>query len=115
MNIFTMHRGDDKIYELIVTNKQTGLPVDITGCEPPTGWIKLTVRETPISAIFVQKTFALTDPTNGKAEVAIDASDTSGLTNTRHEYCWDVEILKTTGKKETLCSGKLIVEAEVTY
>lgn len=110
-----MYRGDDKIYELTVTDKQTGNPVDITGCT-----ITMTLREDWDEAIFLQKTngagVTLTDPTNGIAEITIDAADTSGLdVSTQHEYVFDVYILKTTGKGETLLTGKFIVLQEATY
>ena len=109
--ILSMERGDDKTYELEVTEKKSPCnPADITGCT-----IKLTIRPTWQGAIFLQKTFTLTAPLIGEAEVEIVAADTSGLTNERHEYVWDVEITKTDTKMETLCKGKFIIEPEVTY
>ena len=110
MIVFSFHRGDDKIYEITVKDKVTEIPVDITGCT-----LTMTLRKTWTDVVFIQKTFTLTDPVNGKAEVAIDAADTSGLTNEKQEYLFDVEILKTTGKKETLLSGKFSILPEVTY
>ena len=110
MNVFTMHRGDDKLYELTVTDKQTGNPVDITGTTTV-----LTMRGSYTASIFLQKTFTNTDPTNGKAEVAIDAADTSSLQNVQYTYVFDVQITKTSGKDETLLSGKFIILPEVTY
>jgi len=109
MNVFYMFRGDDKIYELTVVDKQTESPVDITGCTIKMTWKEKKTDET----YFLQKTFTLTDPANGKAEVTIDAADTSQLTE-RKEFFFDVEITKADGKKETLLEGKFIVLLDVT-
>ena len=110
MIVFNFHRGDDKVYEITVKDKVSEIPIDITGCT-----LKMTLRKTYSDAIFIQKTFVLTDPTNGKAEVAIDAADTASLPNVKAEYLFDVEILKTTAKKETLLFGKFTILPEVTY
>jgi len=112
MIVFNMHRGDDKVYELAVTNKVTGAVVDITGCT-----LTMTWKEALDEAAVLTKTngagITLTDPTNGKAEIAIDAADTSGFTEKR-TFFFDVYILKTTGKGETLVKGKFIVDLDVT-
>ncbi|KXH76246.1 MAG: hypothetical protein AM326_03030 [Candidatus Thorarchaeota archaeon SMTZ-45] len=113
MIVFDMHRGDDKLYELIVTDKNTGNAVDITGCMLTMTW-KENKKD---SGYYLQKTngsgITLTDPTNGKAEIAIDKTDTSGLDKYK-EYFFDVYILKTTGKGETLLEGKFKVHEDVT-
>lgn len=109
MSVFKMFRGDDKIYELTVIDKQTGNPVDITDCI-----IKMTWKEN-IEDItyFLQKTATPTDPMNGKAEFTIDSADTSSLKE-RTEFYFDVQITKTTGKVETLIKGSFVVEMDVT-
>ena len=109
MIIFTMHRGDDKLYEITVTDKQTGNPVSINGCTLKMTW---KARKTD-EEYFLQKTATPTDPGNGKAEFTIDSADTSALT-TEMEYFFDVEIEKTTGKRETLLEGKFIVKLDIT-
>ena len=106
MNIFTMYRGDDKLYELTVKDKETGVVVDITGCTIILYWYS---KGTDI--VEKQWSFVLTDPTNGLAEVSIAAADTSGLTYARHEFEFKVKITKADLKVETLVSGKFIVEA----
>lgn len=106
----TMRRGDDKRFELTVTDKQTGNAVDITGCT-----IALTLRETLTGAVFHSYDFTLTDPTNGLAEVTIPSADTASLTNTKHEYYFDVQITKTDAALETLIFGEFIVLPDVTY
>ena len=104
-----MYRGDDKLYEVTVTDKDTGSVVDITGCT-----LKMTWKENKSdSSYFLQKTATLTDPTNGLAEFAIDAADTTSLTE-KKSFFFDVEITKTTGKKETLIEGKFHVLMDVT-
>jgi len=108
MIVNEIYRGDDKIYELTVKDKQTGLVVDITGCT-----ITMTWREHPDGSIFLQRNFTLTDPTNGVAEIEILAADTQSLTE-KKEFFFDVYILKPTGKGETLLKGKFIVELDVT-
>ena len=109
MLVYQMHRGDDKKYELEVTDKRTGAAVNITGAT-----IKLTLRETYTGGIFIQKDFTVTDGPNGKAEVVIDAADTSGLDNEKHEYLFDVQIT-ISAKDETLCTGKFIILPDITY
>lgn len=109
MTVFKMFRGDDKIYELTVTDKQTGNPVNITDCT-----IKMTWKENiEDEAYFLQKTADPTDPENGKAEFTIDAADTSSLKK-RTEFYFDVQITKTTGKIETLLRGSFVVMMDVT-
>jgi len=88
MIVFPMHRGDDKIYELSVIDKQTGAAVDITGCTIKMTWKEKKTDET----YFLQKTFTITDAVNGKAEVTIDAADTSQLTE-KKEFFFDVEMM----------------------
>jgi len=106
-----MRRGDDKVYEIVITDKVTKEPVDITGCT-----LTITWRLTPKSVVFLTKTFTLTDPTNGKATFAIDAIDTSGLDAKReHQYVYDVQVTKTTGKNETVVYGIFTVKPDVTY
>ena len=112
MIVLTMHRGDDKIYELTVTNKQTGNAVDITGCTITWTW----KEEKEDASYFLQKSNGPgehSDPMNGKTEFTIDAADTASLT-AKMTYFWDVEITKTTLKKETLCLGKIRVLLDVT-
>jgi len=110
MNIFSMHRGDDKHYEITVIDRKTRLPVDITGCT-----LKMTWRATFKGPIQLQKDFTLTDPVNGVAEVMIAHADTANWENAVQEYYFDVQITKTTAEVETLTKGKFVIEPEVTY
>jgi len=103
-----MYRGDDKNYELKVTDKQTGNAVDITGCIITWTWKEKITDTVP----FLQKDFTPTDPTNGVAEVEIIATDTNSLT-AKSTFIWDIYILKTTGKGETLLKGKMTVYLDV--
>lgn len=109
-------RGDDKVWILTVTRKDTGAVVDITDCD-----LVFTVRDNPNGTLLFQKTsdpasgIVLTDPTNGVAEITVDYDDTDGLTNEKAEYVYDVEITKSTGKIETVCKGKLTILPDVTY
>jgi len=107
-----MYRGDDKKYELEVTDKQTGEPVAINGCT-----FKFTWKINKSDANYVlQKTVGsgieLTDPDNGVAEITIDAADTSSLTK-KTEYYFDIEITKTDTKVETLMEGKFKILMDV--
>lgn len=109
MIVKRMHRGDDKVYELTVTDRKTGAIVNITGST-----IKMTWKASKDDATnFLQKTFTLTDPANGVAEVAIDAADTVSLTE-KTEFYFDVQITKSSGKIETLLEGKFTVLVDVT-
>lgn len=109
-------RGDDKVWILTVTRKDTGAVVDITDCD-----IVFTVRDAPNGTVLFQKTsdpasgIVLTTPLSGEAEITVDATDTDSLTNEEHKYFFDVEITKTTGKVETVTKGKLTVYPDITY
>ena len=112
MTVFKMYRGDDKIYELTVTDKQTGNPVSIVGCTIKMTWKENIEDET----YFLQKSNGPgehSDPTNGKTEFTIDAADTSALKE-RTEFYFDVQITKTTTKVETLLKGSFVVLMDVT-
>ena len=111
MQVFTMFRGDDRSYEITVLDKDTGTPVNITGCVLVMTW-KEKITDTNY---FLQKEFGLTDPQQGKAIVDIDAADTSGLATERKQFFFDVELTNiSTGRKQTLISGKIVVEPDVT-
>lgn len=109
-------RGDDKIWILTVSRKDTGAVVDITDCD-----LFFTVRDSPDGTILFQKTsdpaagIVLTDPTHGVAEITVDYDDTDGLGNKKAEYIFDVEIIKSTGKIETVCKGKLTILQDITH
>src|SRR3990170_1110030 len=100
----TLRRGNDKTWEITVKNKITGATVDITGCT-----LTMTVRSNINSAIFWQDDFTLTTPLLGVAEIEIPAAITEALANASYEYVYDVEIVKTDTKKETLVVGKFII------
>lgn len=111
MTTFEMSRGDDKRYRITVTDKITGLPVDITGCT-----LTMTWRKTFADTIFLQKTFYEIDPMNGVAEVSIDAADTASLpAGERTEFLFDVEMIDTSYLTETITKGKFIVTPDITY
>jgi len=108
-----MDRGDDKIYELTVTDKQTGEPVIISGCILTMTWKEDVNQDSADLTKTNGAGIELTDPVNGLAEITIDAADTSGFTE-KKEFFFDVFILKTTGKGETLVKGKFVVHLDVT-
>lgn len=111
MTILQMNRGDDKKYQLTVYDKKTRVAQNITGAT-----IKFTARETfDDDDKFLDKSFTPTNPSQGLAELTIDAADTSSLDNEKHEYVFDVEIETAGGKKETLLIGTLVVFPDVTY
>jgi hypothetical protein len=111
MTNFEMSRGDDKKYRITVTDKITKLPVNITGCT-----LTMTWRKTYTDTVFLQKTFTLTAPAEGIAEVSINAADTNTLpAGERTEFLFDVEILDTSALKETIADGKFVVKPDITY
>jgi hypothetical protein len=83
--------------------------------------MKFTVRRQNSTAILIQKTtdvddgIVLTDPTNGVAEITVDAADTETLSNLNYDYIYDIQITKPTGKIETLVKGSFKVISEVTH
>ena len=111
----TIHRGDDKVWTLTVKDKSTGLVVDISTVID----IVLTVRPSLGGATFILKNLAggvaLTDPTNGVAEITIDAADTSSLSVSSHEYIFDVEVTNNDSTIETIAEGKFLVLPDVTH
>jgi len=109
MNLLTMYRGDDRPFLLVVKDKDTGQVADITGCSAVWTW----KENKGDASYFLQKSANLTDPEQGEAEFNIDATDTESLREERI-YFWDVELTKATGKKETLCEGKIRILMDVT-
>jgi len=89
---------------------------DITSCT-----MKFTVRRQNSSAILIQKTtdafdgIVFTDPSNGIAEITVDAEDTETLRNLDYDYIYDIQITKPTGKVETLVKGAFKLISEVTH
>lgn len=55
----------------------------------------------------------ITDAANGLAEITVSTDDTAEFLNVDSEYVYDLKITKPTGKKETICRGKLRVLAGV--
>lgn len=107
----TMTRGDDETFRITITDEDSGLPIDITGCT-----ITLTLRLSYSAAVFLTKSFSLTDPENGIADVTIVSSDTSGLTaGVEHKYKFDIELTNLDTTKETLVKGNFIITPDVTY
>jgi len=83
--------------------------------------MKFTVRRQNSSAILIQKTtdasdgIVFTDPSNGIAEITVDAEDTETLRNLDYDYIYDIQITKPTGKVETLVKGAFKLISEVTH
>ena len=113
--ILRVTRGDTAPFVVPVTDRETGLPVDITGAS-----IRFTAKhrrsDADVDAAFVRATggqgVTITDPTGGLAEVRLTAGDTSAFTGPVTLY-WDVQLVLA-GETRTLDSGRLYVEPDVT-
>lgn len=112
----TLRRGNDKTWTITVKNKITGEAVDISTALGMT----FTVRPTINGAVLITKTvgagITLTDPTNGVAEIAVAAGDTLGLTNAEYNYVYDVQLVHSDGKIETVVEpSKFLILPVVTH
>jgi len=105
----SMHRGDDKSYEITVLNRATLAVEDISGCVILMTWKTHRGAE----ANFLQKTASLTDPTNGVAQFDIAAADTNSLKAAQIFY-FDIQITKTDAKIETLYEGTIEIKVDIT-
>ena len=110
--IISMFKGDTKTIEVTAKN-QDGIAVDITGAS-----IKFTVKtnatDTDAQAKFQKTTtlgITITDATNGKFEIAISPSDTSGLS--AGEFVFDIQ-LNISGAIFTIAKDIFLLKQDVT-
>lgn len=112
MTVLTITRGDDVTLDIFLTDK--GQPVDLTGAQL---WWTAKRRHIDLDSLAViQKTLGagitITQPTQGKAEVALVPNDTAALESIA--LWWDLQGKDGAGKVRTLAAGRLVVEADVT-
>lgn len=113
----TLRRGDTHtITGRVMTT--ASVAVDITGWMI---WFTLKRKWTDAdgSAVLMKTTggsgITITDATNGRFEIAIAATDLSGITGAeRTEFLYDLQIKNTSNEIQTLAAGRLIVLGDVT-
>ena len=112
-----MYRGDTPVWELTVTDKQTGAAEDITGY---TIWMtaKRAKTDTDAQAVFQISTtsgdITITDAVNGLAEVVPPSSATLSLTESVKLY-FDVQVKPPASSRiHTITDGVLVVALDVT-
>jgi hypothetical protein len=114
-----MKRRDTKAFRTTVFGRPdvtTGLrvPLDLTGASL---WFSAKQHYTDTAYVF-QKTLAsgitIAVPTNGQVLIQLEAVDTADLPNRATKLYWDLQVEDAVSNKETVDSGELWVEPEVT-
>jgi hypothetical protein len=103
-----IQQGADYIETIVIKVKETGIPVDLTGCT-----IRGQVRE-DYSSTTALCTFVVenTDLANGKFTLTLSAATTAALSFERGVY--DVEIQYPSGRVDRALQGSAVFSPEVT-
>jgi len=108
--------GDDVTYPVTITGPASGFvhtPIDLTGAT-----IKSDIRKEYGTSVLASFTINLTDLSNGKFELYLDAATSATLPQNSkgrvNSFVFDVEVTFASGNKDTIISGYLKVTNEVT-
>ena len=113
MTYLSIPRGDDGILDVVVTDRDTGDPIDLTGAEL-TFMVKRDRRDADADAILAKTVgsgITVAAPTTGIAVVAIDAADTDAATP--GACWWELQSVDVTSKVHTLASGRFVITADL--
>lgn len=90
-------------YPFVITNKETGLPVNLTGYT-----IIAKVKKSYTTPVLASMVINITEPLNGKFEMSLPSSVTAtikGNPEGNPEYIWDMEYTSPSGITEPLFYG----------
>jgi hypothetical protein len=115
MTDISVKRGDNETLDLVVTDTDTGDPLDLTGVSL---WLTVKVQvNDPDSLAVIQKTvgsgITITDAAAGEASVSISPADTAPFPSS-WEGVYDVQ-LKSAGSVRTVVSGAFTITGDVTW
>jgi hypothetical protein len=110
----TIYRGRDVSLDIAVTLDSD--PYDLTSCSL---WFtaKEAYTDDDVDAVFQKEIgsgITVTSAASGLATIAIEPSDTSGLSAVKTVLFWDIKLETDAGKFYTLNEGKLIINPDVT-
>ncbi len=105
------YRGDTLRYKLTFKNADTKEPIDLTGASV---WftLKENVNDPDSEAAIQVHTENHLDPTNGKTEIVVPASETNNLEI--KTYFYDFQLVDAQGNVSTVMSGKVKVLPDIT-
>lgn len=113
MTYLSITRGDDGILDVVVTDRDTGDPIDLTGAEL-TFMVKRDRRDDDDDAILTKTVgsgITVSAPATGVAVVAIDAADTDE--ETPAACWWELQSVDVTSKVHTLAAGRFAITADL--
>jgi hypothetical protein len=109
-----MYRGDTQLVDVLVTDPDTGNPVDIS-----TMSLRFTAKYRTTDAddeAIIAKTSdyggIVIGGQTGEAVVTIDPEDTIDLTKTT-QLLWDLQVTDVSGAVRTAAAGRIIISADV--
>jgi hypothetical protein len=106
----TVYKGDDKDFNLTLTDGDNNTPINITG---DTIWFTVKENETDADPGVLQKEITShTSPTTGQTTISLSNSDTGNLTPA--EYYYDIQRVTAAAKVQTLVKGRFIVTQDIT-
>ena len=116
MSALQMIRGDTAVFDLTITDQDTGDPVNLTNMVL-TFTAKRRPTDTDAQAIILKTVDAGivvdADPTLGIAVLTLEPSDTEDLTDLR-TLRWDIQIDNGAGDVRTPLSGRLAIASDQT-
>ena len=105
----TAVRGDSFIKTLTFTDS-SGNAIDITGWK-----VYFTIKEdesdSDDDALIKKDITSHSDPTNGKTNIEVEATDTNSLLGV---YYYDIQVKKGSGEIFTVMKGKITFKADIT-
>lgn len=115
MSYLEVTRGDDEALDIVVTNKDTGALVDLTGSA-----LKFLVKryraDADVDALITKSVgsgIAISNQTTdkGKAVVTIAAANTG--TGPTGAFWWELQAVDATSKVATLADGRFVIRADL--
>lgn len=114
MSYLITTRGDDDVFDVAVTDEDTGLPVDLSGADL-TFMVKRYPSDPDADALITKVTpteVAITLPaTGGLAVVTLDAADTDDLAP--GNYSWELQVVDAANKVRTVAGGRFKIVADL--
>lgn len=109
MSYLTIVRGDDETLDILVTDQDTGDPVDLASAELT--WMTKRRRNDVDADALIVKTIGagitVTNEPGGAAEVVITSADTDAIVP--GAYWWELQSVDATNRVATLAGGRIVI------
>lgn len=113
MAYLSVTRGDDEILDIVVTDEDTGAPVDLTGAALHF-MVKARPRDDDADALIdleLGSGVTVTNAVGGLATVDIAAADTDDLAP--GAFWWELQAQDATNRVITLAGGRFAIVADI--